>query len=210
LVQPEDLKAAASPEAQTANPTNGTAPASAAAEAAAPIDPATLRITQAEAYLIIARYDRERYNALGKARQHEAHEAAEHLFPEYGASVPLESKRGEGWLFARSFHSGVHAKVRAELGNPVNAGRDQGAVVEEVVQADIAQAVRPDAPGTSVPDPGIGWVLVMSRDQYHALRRQFGASDALWVMYKIDVIPLYGDTTTQDIYDFMTPVSWSK
>jgi hypothetical protein len=190
------------------------------------IDPSKLKTTSAVSYLLIARYNRSKYNALGPIRQHEAFLAANKLFPAYGNAVALEpaggdarpqqeqaraTKRDEGWILARSFHTQLHDVIKADLAHKDNASRVQADIVSETVAREAAIGSFPHLP-TGDPDPGIGWVLVVSREGYERLwsERQFGENGALWHMYDIEVIPLHGDQTTDDIYQLMTPVSWQK
>jgi hypothetical protein len=191
-------------------------------ETADHVDPATLRSTSVAAYLLIARYNRATFKGFETQpspdssltnRQQEAHEAAEELFPEEEEARPLSSKKTDGWVLARSFHTGLHDAIKAALlaNEQLASPRRQADVVDEVVQAETARVPRPYASGTDhIPDPLIGWVMVVEADKFGGFRQQFGPSNALWEMYDIEVIPLNGDASTQDIYEFMTPVNWQK
>lgn len=187
-----------------------------------PVDPTTLRTTSVASYLIIARYNRDTFKSFESQaspdprfenRQQEAHEAAEELFPEHDEAEKLRKMKGEGWLLARSFHSDLHAAIKRGLieNEALPSPRVQAEVVDEIVRAEMAREPRPVAAGTEqIPDPFIGWVMVIEADKLAAFRSRFGPSGALWEMYDIEVIPLHGDSTTQDIYEFMTPVNWQK
>jgi hypothetical protein len=57
----------------------------------------------------------------------------------------------------------------------------------------------------------MGWIAVVDYSSYEKFVEALGGKKGpLWRMYDIEVIPLNNDRTTQDVYDFMTPVSWAK
>lgn len=182
----------------------------AARKLAREVDPCEVRVTSVDSYLLIARYNRNKYNALGEERQDEAHAAAEKLFPEHEPVPTLAAKQAEGWLFARSFHTRLHDEVKAAISSRVNQERFADEVVEEVMQGNSRVTLGATMLDGATPDPGIGWILVVKADKYDALKGQFGVTNALWEMYDIEVIPLFADLNTKDIYNLMTPINWSK
>jgi hypothetical protein len=159
--------------------------------------------TSLQTFLVIARYSREKWIALGESKQEQAHETAEVVFPEEEPEIrqlPLDS---EGVPVLRSFHTGIFATLKEQIASDTSQ-RTPSQIVDEIMTT-----WRP--PSAEVTDPGIGWVAMIEADRFPAfVERMGGRQGPLWQMYDIEVIPLNGDRTTKDVYDFMTPVSWNK
>jgi hypothetical protein len=231
-------------------------------------------ITIPGAFLIIARYNRDKWNNLTDLQQDTAHETAEKLFPEKRHPLPqlrpaerailqelpaaelrpfhpltLEEQKVErlehreavsfqalptneedphafkallteepdpfpkGVRLLHSFHTGAFAEIDGKI-----MGEKLPAHVKvELFRTDDKDEQRLlvdsllTAPGTDTKDPGMGWIAVVDYSSYEKFVEALGGKKGpLWRMYDIEVIPLNNDRTTQDVYDFMTPVSWAK
>jgi len=151
-------------------------------------------------YLLIARYNRQKWNSLSAAEQKEAHATAEELFPEKPEQKNLPMEPGVPVL--HSFHTGLFPLLHEKIAS--NPAQSPTAIVN-----DIFATWQP--PAGEVRDPGIGWLAMLDAEQLAAfVTRMGGREGPLWRMYDVEVIPLNDDHSTQDIYAFMTPVSWNK
>ncbi|HEX5688915.1 MAG TPA: hypothetical protein VFX76_02885 [Roseiflexaceae bacterium] len=172
-------------------------------------------------YLIIARYNRDKWNHLATIDQTEAHERAEIVFPEDDArDLPQNLTRAtmrqyeadplRGVQMLRSFHTSAFASLIERLAENEKPPEDRPKKTPTQV-VDTLFAMRKAPAGTNEKDPGIGWVAVVEATFLASFVEQLGGKDGpLWRMYDIDVIPLNDDKTTKDIYAFMTPVNWKK
>ncbi len=197
-----------------------------------------MEITTLGYYLIIAKYDRNKWKSLNNVmnlgsdttdNHKEAEDRARGLFPyqrrqstttpankpvvldEAEAPESYELKQGlplpypPGVLLVHTFHSGIHAKL------PYDKFESMSSEQWEAELDRIFAAFDPheSPPETDVKDPGIGWIAVVHRDSLDQFVETMGGKEgALWKMYDPRVIPLSDDTTTYDIYRFMTPVHW--
>jgi hypothetical protein len=172
-----------------------------AAGTAAEVGEEISKQTTLKRYLLIARYNRQKWNSLSAAEQEEAHETAEVLFPEQPKqkSLPLAS---EGVPVLHSFHTGIFPLLHDKIAS--NPSQSPSAIVN-----DIFATWQP--PAAEIRDPGIGWLAMLDAEQLGAFVKHMGGREGpLWRMYDIEVIPLNDDRSTQDIYAFMTPISWNK
>jgi hypothetical protein len=155
-----------------------------------------------QSYLVIARYNQQKWNTLNAADRKEAEEAAEVLFPE--KSTPLADVKD--MPFVRTLYTSIHANIPYEFRSM--PGDKQNELVENIFTEFQAQPAK--APGTDEKDPGIGWIAVINADRLAPLMEQIGGKTGpLWRMYDMEVIPLNNDRTTQDVYELMTPRSWN-
>lgn len=129
-----------------------------------------------------------------------------------------------GVLLMRSFHTGMFADLKSAIRQHFDEAADNQTTKEElngVVESIFGRwGLRDGASmwtaehGRQVAgekDPGIGWVAIVDRAYFEQfVERMGGRSGPLWSMYDIAVIPLNGDRTTKDVYEFMTPVNWRK
>jgi hypothetical protein len=177
------------------------------------------KATTLGAYLIIARYNRDKWNYLAKMHQDEAHETAEVVFPEHDPLDLPQNKPASGTLhmdeeplkgvrMLHSFHSNMFAMLIERLKDnetPPTGTKEASEVVDDLF------VIRKSPAGTHEKDPGIGWFAVVEAAYFPAFVNHLGTKEGpLWRMYDIEVIPLNDDKTTKDIYAFMTPVSWGK
>jgi hypothetical protein len=140
---------------------------------------------------------------LSLAQQKEAHETAEVLFPEQPKqkNLPLDS---EGVPVLHSFHTGIFTLLHDKIASNT---------VPNKAPSDIANDIFAtwQAPAADVRDPGIGWLALLDAAQFDAFVKNMGGREGpLWGMYEIEDNPLNDDRSTQDLYDFKTPVSWRK
>jgi hypothetical protein len=186
-------------------------------------------------YLIIAEYDRKKWNSLsnGKtlgpdrtANHREAEDHAKTLFPyqrkqsttamnepavlggqeQESYEQELPLPYPPGVLLVHTFHTGIHAKIAERNVQEMGTDEEKQAVVDEIYSA-FNKRIPPSE--TEEEDPGIGWVAVVHRDSLKQFLNMMGGRDgALWGIYKMRVIPLNEDNTTADIYTFMTPTNW--
>lgn len=202
------------------------------------------------AYLIIARYNRTKWqglraedvltagNQLDPAAktptQEQAEDKAEELFPEEPRPLPqLAAEENEtsasggtsspgqlkGARMVHTFYSDLHIQIdrmlQAQLEqtednahNPEMRGKLDALV--DRFYAQLANSALQPVQGTSVSDPGIGWMAVVDAVSFDPIIMEIAKrSEPLWRMYDIEVIPLNNDKTTQDVYELMTPVHWS-
>jgi hypothetical protein len=245
-----------------------------------------MAITIPGAFLIIARYNRDKWNNLTELQQETAHKTAEVLFPEAREPLPqlrpeertilknlpdaelrpfrpltLKEQKDEqlarqekgitqslppeetfqalpreeeeepyseevkipvaaksvslikGVRLVHSFHTGAFVEIEEKI-----VGEKQPEHVKvRLSQTDDIEEQKKQvslllaAPGTDTKDPGMGWIAVIDASSYEPFVEAMGGKKGpLWRMYDIEVIPLNNDRTTQDVYDFMTPVSWGK
>jgi hypothetical protein len=158
--------------------------------------------TALNAYLVVARYNREKWKSLSAAERKQAEEAAEVLFPEKPA--PLPSMEGLGLV--HTFHTGIHAQIPGDYRSMSNDRREE---IPDSIFKDVA-AQPAEIPGAGTRDPGVGWVVVVDIDQFSSfVERMGGKTGPLWRMYDIEVLPLNNDRTTEDVYELMTPVHWN-
>jgi hypothetical protein len=172
-------------------------------------------------YLVIARYNRDRWNHLAGMDQLAAHKTAEKVFPEdderelpqnlAGMTVKhLENDPLKGVQMLRSFHTSLFSMLIDRLAeNDLPPERKPKKTPTEVVDA---MMVVPSSPAdTHEEDPGIGWLAIVDSAYLPSFVAHLGGREGpLWRMYDIEVIPLNDDKTTKDIYAFMTPVNWNK
>jgi hypothetical protein len=231
-------------------------------------------ITIPGAYLIIARYNRDKWNNLTEYEQDVAHETAEVLLPEQREPLPqlraeerailrelpdaelrpfhpltLKEQRErqgavtfqrrpdkeeeekettkasrasssakpvaliEGVRLLHSFHTGAFAEIDEKIMGeelPAHVKVELFRTDDKAKQKHLVDLLL-EAPGTDTKDPGMGWIAVVDASSYQELVEAMGGKNGpLWRMYDMEVIPLNNDRTTQDVYDFMTPVSWAK
>jgi hypothetical protein len=159
--------------------------------------------TTLKAYLIIARYNREKWKSLSAAERKQAEQAAEVLFPE--KATPLSSPDGLG--LAHTFHTGVHAQIP---GNYRSMASDTREEILDTIFKDVA-AQPAVVPGASARDPGVGWITLVDAAQFASFVELMGGqAGPLWRMYDIEILPLNNDRTTEDVYELMTPVHWNR
>jgi len=185
--------AAQAPAAQT----------SAHQEMAAANQPIPDKRTTLGRYLLIARYNRQKWNNLSVSEQHKAHETAEELFPEapQQKNLPLA---GEGVLALQTFHSDLFGLLHDKIAGNTTPGKAPSDIANELF-------ANWQPPAADIKDPGIGWLAILDAKQLDEFVKSMGGREGpLWRMYDIEIIPLNNDRSTQDIYDFMTPVSWKK
>jgi hypothetical protein len=152
-------------------------------------------------YLVIARYNRQKWNALDAADRKEAEEAAEVLFPE--KSTPLADVKD--MPFVRTLYTSIHTRIPYEFRSMPDDKQNE--LVENIFTEFQAQPTK--APGTDEQDPGIGWVAVINADRFAQFMEHVGGKTGpLWRMYNMEVIPLNNDRTTEDVYELMTPTNW--
>ena len=133
-----------------------------------------------------------------------------------GAQVSSSAKSVsliKGVRLLHSFHTGAFVEIEDKIVGErqpehVKVRLFQTASIEnQKKQVNLLLA----APGTDTKDPGMGWIAVVDASSYDEFVAAMGGKQQpLWRMYDIEVIPLNNDRTTQDVYDFMTPVSWAK
>lgn len=173
--------------------------------AQAPAEPQKAETTSASAlrsYLVIARYNREKWKSLSASERKQAEAAAEELFPEQ--ATPLAST--QGLQLARTLHTSIHTKIPYNFRALSDQQRDE--MVETIFDDFNAQPASP--PDADAHDPGVGWIAMIDRDRFAAFVEQMGGKHGpLWRMYDIEVIPLNDDRTTNDVYELMTPVHWN-
>jgi hypothetical protein len=154
-----------------------------------------------KAYLIIARYNREKWKSLSGNERQEAEEAAEVLFPEKPASL----SKMEGVLTVHTFHTGIHAKIPSNYRSLPSNKQDE--LMENIFKEFDGRSTTALDPGAG--DPGIGWIAVVDADHFSSFLKSIGGTAGpLWHMYDVEALPLNNDQTTADIYEFMTPTSW--
>lgn len=163
------------------------------------------------AYLIVAFYNRNKWNALKPEQKHAAHEAAEVLFPEN--TTPVTGPQGKGGTarIAQSFASDLFPKLSPRYKALEKAEMD---LFVDGIYA------------TAEPNPRVGWMEIIAADALAGyLELLCTNGSALWKMYDIEIHPLRaawdlsdlqgilpalkGDKTTQNVYDDMTPRNWS-
>jgi Dyp-type peroxidase family len=191
---------------------------------------ATAKETTLGWYLVIARYNREKWNSLSDDEQTNAREAAAKLFPYESAAVirdlPNDKAKGpidglpatdplKGVRLLHTFHTRAFVELGQILGTaPRLATADVTTIKDKLEREVVEQRLVNEllaAPGTTQKDPGMGWIAVVDHNHYAAFERRLDDEDgSLRRLYDIEVIPLNNDQTTEDIYDFMTPVSWKK
>src|SRR5688500_13525509 len=152
------------------------------------------------AYLIIASYNRGKWNELDLAQKTEAHERAEHLFPEESnpmaqsmeavtpsSMLPVEDEGVElpdmanlsipgvlGIQMMRSFHSGIHGRI------PDNFLEETEERKEEILRTAFEdfRMGRISAPGVTYdPDPGVGWVAMVEAAEFDAFVQHMGGRE---------------------------------
>jgi hypothetical protein len=223
---------------------------------------ATMAVTTSGAYLMLARYNRAKWNGLKKPaeaalevgtdvppaepqidEQEQAHAQAMIIFPKDNYPVPQltpEERNNllppydpekpppdlKGVRMLHSFHTNMFAWLHEKIPNigepdangtvepppeeggttpPVDGGatppKKSSQIVDEMMMSG----------GTEYDDPGIGWLAVVDKSDFPAfIEHMGGKAGPLWRMYDIEIIPLNQDQTTWDVYNFMTPVNWSK
>lgn len=164
-----------------------------------------------KAYLIIAFYNRKKWNYLRKDEREDAEHAADVLFPE--EDRPLTDLAEQGVLLAHSFDSELFTTVP---GGYFNVPQELKDLVIDGFYATQSLTTR------------VGWMAVVADECFSAYVRQMrgnGRGKGLWPVYDIEVIPLdegwtdediicrvpslRDDQSTQEIYEFMTPTSWN-
>ena len=132
----------------------------------------------------------------------------------------LQKLRGVRLL--HTFHTIIFNDLHAKLPHETDPLKDlskpdaaRSAIVNQVLQDFRARAAAipaPEvlkAPDTDDKDPGIGWMAVVEAGALPSFVEAMSSrSGPLWKIFNIEVIPLNTDRSTQDIYDFMTPVHW--
>src|SRR2546423_412051 len=198
-----------------------------------------MQTTTARAFLIIARYNHSKRNKLldmlvpEQARQvaeyqsegdlnasapevdeHEqARQAAEELFPyEHDGMARL---REEGVQMVHTFDSAFCHQVPA--------GYRRMPIADKLgIAASVIRKLGED-------NLGIGWMAVVDAAHFLWFVEQMsghGTGSGLWQVFDVEIVPLQAgwmendvhtrvpalndDTTTADIYEDMTPVSWGK
>jgi hypothetical protein len=178
----------------------GTQPAQPVADSAA-VEGGKQAAMALRSYLVIARYNRQKWNTLSAADRKEAEEAAEVLFPE--KSTPLTDVKD--MPFVRTLYTSIHTRIPYEFRSMSDDKQDE--LVENIFTEFQAQPT--NAPGTDEQDPGIGWIAVINADRFAPFIEYIGGKTGpLWRMYDMEVIPLNNDRTTEDVYELMTPTSW--
>ncbi len=74
-----------------------------------------VEVTTLKTFLVIARYSREKWNALGQGKQDQAHETAEVVFPEEEPEIKQLPLDGEGVPVLRSFHTSIFATLKEQI-----------------------------------------------------------------------------------------------
>ena len=174
--------------------------------------------TSLGAYLLVARYNRDKWVHLAKLDQDTAHHTAEDVFPEddrhYLPQMLTRTAPGQDLLqgvqMLHTFHSDIFATLMERIAENDTAP-EQRKKKEVTDITDEVFAIRGAPARTHEKDPGIGWFAVVEANSFASFVERLGGREGpLWRMYDMEVIPLNDDKTTQDIYDFMTPVSWRK
>ena len=146
------------------------------------------------AYVIIAHYNSAKEREVNAGDGHEkAREAAERLFP-YENSKGLQGLAGIRTV--HTFHSVFFDQLRDDFYTlPQDQQiREANSLIEKLGENNLK----------------IGWMAVVDASSYQSFVDQMGGeAGPLWSIYDIEVIPLNDDGTTNDIYQLMTPVSWS-
>jgi hypothetical protein len=165
----------------------------------------------AGAYLIVAKYNRSKWRSLNPDQKGEAHKTAGELFPDDKNSIPITDLAAQGVQKAQTFASDIFTKMSGNYVNLTNAEKD--------LFVDGIYATKP-------PTTPVGWAVIVDAASFLTyIERMCAHNSALWKMFDIEVYPLNngwtnsvisekahpvnGDTTTQSIYDLMTPRNWT-
>jgi hypothetical protein len=171
--------------------------------------------TNGPAYLVTARYNRDKWRQLDITEYNErenAEEVAEALFPEDPNAKDLEALKEQGVLLARTYASELFDEIGSELYQSMSDEQ------KNVYLNGIYASRTLDVP--------VGWMAVVDANAFFSFAKWLNSENGVfWRVFDIEISPLNAgwselsiagrvprlreDVTTHDFYMFMTPRSWN-
>ncbi len=162
-----------------------------------------MEATNAKAYLLIARFNYEKWKELTDEEHDMAEETAEEMFPERPNPLPQYDPNAQDTLphmkgvrEVHTFASDVYARLPE--GYSMRSREEKIAILEPIY-------------ATQRPKPPVGWMVVVDADHVARFLDMMGYHEGfLWRMFDIEILPLKDGWTTDDVYGRVPAVNDDK